>query len=430
MRGAPSVCFVHSPCDAVNDDRLEPPLGILYLAGVARDEGCSVRVIDLASRGQADLAAEVPVGFDVYGFSTYTVNFRVTLALADAVRVRNPRALFIAGGPHATALPEEVLAAGFDAVVTGEGETALAAIVRAVRRGERPRGIVRGTPVADLDTLTFPDYDLLDFGTYSRELDGQRCVSVLSSRGCPYPCTFCNSRIMGAGTPIRYRSPENVVAEVRQIKARGIDRIRFQDDIFTLDIRRVRRLAAALSREGVIYRCFSRVSTFTAEMAALVRGSGCIHVSFGVESGSPALLAEHAMNKHQTPGDIRAALEHARAAGLRTRVYLMVGFPGETDGTVRETIELMKSTPWDEFAVYPLIAYPGTPLFEEPERFGILQIRRDYGEYVQVGRDFRAGFTIRTATFDERQVRVWRDAVVAELLADGRTWAGAAVGFR
>lgn len=430
MHGSLSVCFVHSPCDAVNDDRLEPPLGILYLAGVARDEGCTVQVIDLASCPQIDLAAEVPDGFDVYAFSTYTVNFSVTHALAAAVRERNPSASFLAGGPHATALPEEVLAAGFDVVVTGEGESALAEIVRRIRSGERPCGIVRGMPVADLDTLPFPDYDLVDFDTYTRELDGHRCVSVLSSRGCPYPCTFCNSRIMGAGTPIRYRSPENVIAEIREIKARGIDRIRFQDDVFTLDIDRVRKLAEALSREGIFYRCFSRVSTFTAQMAALLRASGCLHVSFGVESGSPVLLAEHAMNKHQTPRQIRAALEHARAADLRTRVYLMVGFPGETDDTIQETIELMKSTPWDEFAVYPLIAYPGTPLFEQPERFGIVQIRRDYGEYVQVGRDRRAGFTIRTATFDEAKVRVWRDAVIATLLADGRTWAGAAVGFR
>jgi radical SAM superfamily enzyme YgiQ (UPF0313 family) len=111
-------------------------------------------------------------------------------------------------------------------------------------------------------------------------------------------------------------------------------------------------------------------------------------------------------------------------------VFLIVGFPGETDETIEETLTLMKSCPWDEFSVYPLIAYPGTPLHDRPEDFGIMDIDRNYSDYLQIGRNFQAGFTIRTKDFDEHKVREWRDYVIRELLADGRTWAGNSQGFK
>jgi radical SAM superfamily enzyme YgiQ (UPF0313 family) len=427
----PGVCLVHTPCWDLCDDRLEPPLGLLYLASLLRSQGAAAELVDLASHGGPGLDREIPDGFDVYGFSTYSVNYALTLELATAVRRRNPGALLAAGGPHATALPQAVRDDGFDVVVTGEGEIALLDVVRSLAEGGRPAGVFPGLPPPDLDALPFPDYDLIDLSSYSREVDGQRCVSVLASRGCPYPCSFCNSRIMGGGTAIRHRSPENVAAEIRGIKERyGIRHFRFQDDIFTIHVQHVRALVPALAAEDVVYRCFARVNNFSAEMAELLRASGCIHASFGVESGSPKILAKHAMDKRQTPEQIGSALDNAHRAGIRSRIFLIVGFPGETDETVRETLDLVKSCPWDEFSVYPLIAYPGTPLHDRPERYGITYIDRNYRDYLQIGRNFKAGFTIRTATFDEHQVRRWRDAVVAELLADGRTWAGHSNGFK
>jgi radical SAM superfamily enzyme YgiQ (UPF0313 family) len=236
---------------------------------------------------------------------------------------------------------------------------------------------------------------------------------------------------MGAGRPIRFRSAENVAAEIRQLKQRyGFRHFRFQDDNFTANLARIKELTALLVSDDIVYRCFARVPSCTREMAETLRAGGCAHVSFGVETGSPKLLARHAMNKGQTPRQIRDGLFAAHRAGLKTRIFLIVGFPGETDGTISETLQLMKSCPWDEFSVYPLIAYPGTPLFERPEDFGITHINRDYSTYLQVGRDRRAGFTIRTEGFDERKVEQWRDRVVEELLADGRTWAGSSIGFK
>jgi coproporphyrinogen III oxidase-like Fe-S oxidoreductase len=108
----------------------------------------------------------------------------------------------------------------------------------------------------------------------------------------------------------------------------------------------------------------------------------------------------------------------------------MVGFPGETDATIAETISLMKQCPWSEFSVYPLIPYPGTPIYENWDKFGIEAVNLDYSKYLQIGKEFSAGFTIRTASFDENQVHIWRDHMINILLDDGRTWAGDSQGFK
>lgn len=428
-----TACLVHTPCLELRDDRLEPPLGMLYIATNLNVYGHHAEICDLSSIDEPELDRCIPDGLAVYGFSTYSVNYGQTCDLMRAVRTRNPSALFVAGGPHATALPRSVLQDGFDLVITNEAEKTMQEVMDAVSRGERPTGILAGDPPESLDDLPFPDRNLIDLSTYSREVDSQKCISILSSRGCPYKCAFCNSNIMGAGKPMRYRSPENVVAEIQEVKQRyGVRHFRFQDDIFTIHKKRVAELTPYLAREDIIYRCFARLNTCAEhpEVPQMLRDSGCVHAAFGVESGSPKILTIAAMHKNQTPDQIRRGLTNAHKAGLKSRIFLIVGFPGETDETVGETLALVKSCPWDEFSVYPLIAYPGTPLHDRPQDFGITYIDTNYSDYLQIGKNFKAGFTIRTATFDENKVRQWRDRVIEELLANGRTWAGNSQSFK
>jgi radical SAM superfamily enzyme YgiQ (UPF0313 family) len=430
---AVTACFVHTPCMELRDDRLEPPLGMLYIVTNLNANGHRARLCDLSSQTAREMDRLVPDGLEVYGFSTYSVNYAQTREIMAALRIRNAGALFVAGGPHATALPGAVLEDGFDLVVTGEAETTMVRVMDGLARGERTTGIVAGEPPEPLDDLPFPDRDLVDLTSYTRQVNGAACASILSSRGCPYKCAFCNSNIMGAGKPIRYRSPQNVVAEIRKVKQRhGINHFRFQDDIFTINRKRVEELTPWLAREEIVYRCFARLNTCAdhPEVPRMLRDSGCVHASFGVESGSPRILAIAAMHKNQTPDQIRRGLINAHRTGIRTRIFLIVGFPGETDQTVGETLSLVKSCPWDEFSVYPLIAYPGTPLHDHPEQFGITHIDTNYSDYLQIGRNFKAGFTIRTAEFNEHNVQAWRDRVIAELLADGRTWAGDSAKFK
>ncbi len=425
-----SLCLVHTPCLELRDDRLEPPLGLLYIASQVQSFGYKVTLVDLAAETSDNLIDLIPAGYDVYGFSTYSVNYNVTRRLQKMVKEREA-AVTIAGGPHATALPQQVSADGFDVVVTAEGEMAILKILHILQNNKKPLPIMLGNPPEPLDHLPYPDYDLVNINSYTREVNGQKCLSLLTSRGCPYPCAFCNSNIMGAGKPMRYRSCEHVIGEIRFLKQKyGIQHFRMQDDIYTINIKRIRKLAPLLAQENIQYRCFARVNTMSTEMASLLKDSGCIHASFGVESGSPTILAKGAMSKQQTPKQICDGLNNADKVGIKSRIYLMVGFPGETDDTIHETLSLVKQLPWNEFAVYPVIAYPGTPLHDRPDDFGITYIDKNYSDYLQIGKNFKAGFTIRTKQFDEHKVRAWRDYVIDELIKDGRTWAGNSAGFK
>lgn len=420
MRRQPSVALIQAPCYELDDDRLEPPLGLLYLATWLRRHSYQASIVDLSSLPQTDWAEHIPQA-DVYGFSTYTTTYQRTLKVLEQVRDLNPSAWTVAGGPHASALPMDV-ACDFDSVVVGEGELGMLTLMETLTAGETPPQVTRSDPVMDLDSLPFPDYSLVDISSYHRVVAGRPSLSILSSRGCPYRCVFCNSVVMGSGTRVRLRSAANVAEEIRLLKAtRDITSFRFQDDIFTLNIPRLREMTNMLCDEDIAYRCFGRVDRCSKKVADLLSESGCRHIAFGVESGSPAILER--MQKGQNPDQIRQGIANAKAVGLTVRVYLIVGFPGETWDTVQQTVDLMLECAPDEFSVYPLIPYPGTLLYEKPERFGITDINPDFSQYFQVRSGRRTGYILRTADLDETIIGDMRDYVI-ESLEPSMTWSG------
>lgn len=227
---------------------------------------------------------------------------------------------------------------------------------------------------------------------------------------------------MGAGQRVRYRSAANVVKEIRLLKETwGVSSFRFQDDIFTLNLPRLRAMTVMLREEEIAYRCFGRVDHCSPEVADLLYEGGCRHIAFGVESGSQVILER--MRKGQTVDQIREGIANAKAAGLIVRVYLIVGFPGETWKTVQETVDLILECTPDEFSVYPLIPYPGTPLYQRPEEFGITAIHADFSQYFQVQRGRGTGYIFRTDDLDEGLITDMR-AYIIENLEPAVTWAG------
>ncbi len=129
------------------------------------------------------------------------------------------------------------------------------------------------------------------------------------------------------------------------------------------------------------------------------------------------------MHKDQTAADIRQGIANAKAAGLVVRVYLMVGFPGETWQTIRETVNLMEDCQPDEFSVYPLVPYPGTPLYKHPEAFGITTINPDFAQYFQIRSQRDTGYVFRTNYLDENLIAEMRQYIIEKV---GRValWAG------
>tara|TARA_Y100000310_G_scaffold291828_1_gene320067 strand:- start:2637 stop:3851 length:1215 start_codon:yes stop_codon:yes gene_type:complete len=395
------VSFIQPPQNKITNDRLDPPLGLMYLSAVLKQSGHNVNILDFSGGYKPDIPES-----DVYGFSTFTPSYNWCLDLKVHIKSKYPNARFISGGPHASALPHQCIK-DWDAIIVGEGEASIKSVVD----GEN------GVVYADMlpaDDIPWPDYDIIDVPSYMRHLEGDKVLSVLSSRGCPYLCAFCNSNIIGMGKRTRYRDPYDIRDELEWLQKRyNVNVFRFLDDLFAINIRRSKEVCSVIGTLGISYRCNGKVNIFSQEMANVLRDSGCIHVSFGVESGSIKILK--AMNKKQTPRNIINAITYAKNAGIKVRGYLIVGFSGETWDTVQETVDLMKQYPPDEILIFSPIPFPGTPLYNFPDEYGIKNMSVEFDDYLQIMDAGKSNYLFDHKTADRQTIQEMRQYVIEEL---------------
>ncbi|HSB03065.1 MAG TPA: radical SAM protein, partial [Anaerolineales bacterium] len=325
------IVLVNMPVPEIEDDKRQPPGGLVSLATYAASLGYKVTLHDLSGIHLPieNLCNQLPEA-DVYGFGTYTVTYQDSLALVAELHRRQPHAVFIAGGPHASALPAEV-AVDFDYVVCGEGEYVLVDILRRIKQGRRgdTHEIICAEPIQDLDALPLPDF--YRFGVadgYTRRLNGNPVISLDSSRGCNYRCRFCNSRVVERGM-WRMRSAESVFAEVHWHCTKGWKSFRFNDDNFLADRRRAMRICDLLHPLNIEFRIFGRAQSLDPELCGLLARAGCRHIGVGIESLSPYMLGR--MGKATRVRQIFDGIQAARQAGILVRGFFIAGFPGETD---------------------------------------------------------------------------------------------------
>lgn len=368
---------------------LFPPLGILYLAASIRDlAGVEVSVVDAHAEGlSADRVAlkVIEGGHDLVGITVMTFSLLDAMDVAMAVKAARPGAVVIAGGPHPHLFPEQTLSLGpFDAVLRGEGEQSFRALLEGWPQAKDtpPPGVwwkngKKGEPDAaplidDLDALTPPARDLTRVTLYHSVLSGLRPITtMMSSRGCPYQCVFCDRPHLGK--KFRPRSAKSVVEEMEQCADMGIKEVVFYDDTFTVDRERVRAIAELLLERGVSIQwdIRARVSDLEADDYALCKRAGLARVHFGVESGDPAILKS--LKKGITVEQARHAFVAAREAGLETLAYFMVGLPGETRETMQRTLDLARELSPDYVHFSALIPFPGTPLYQTGMERGIIK---------------------------------------------------------
>lgn len=353
-----------------------PPLGLAYLAAAVPEHQCMVVDQQLPHEPVEALAA----GFrpDVIGVSVSSWSFRQVQGLLRQLRQACPAALYVAGGPHPTALPEETLRAGFDAVVRGYGEETFRELVDALAGGrdlETVAGVslvarageIRHAPARrytrTLDQLSPPLYRTLN-------LAGYEWCSVASSRGCPAGCLFCaDSHLFGRG--IMLRDPEGFVGELEMLhRQHGVRRFYLIDEQFTFPKERADRICERLIEKGldIEWQANLRVDRVSEDLLLKMKQAGCISVSFGVESGSDAILKR--VHKGTNRSKIAAAIAAAKRAGLRVKTSWIVGLPGSLEEQL-ESIDLMRQTEPDYIDVYLLSIYPGTPLWQSAEQYGI-----------------------------------------------------------
>jgi radical SAM superfamily enzyme YgiQ (UPF0313 family) len=373
------------------------PLGILSLSAYLEERGFRTEIFDgyatpLSDEALADHVLERDPPW--IGFTVTTSSFLQGCRIARALRQRGSRARFVFGGVHVSALESEVLER-FEEVdfgVVGEGEETLAELIESGGEGDLgkiPGLLFRDGPGRvvftgprpdriDLDTLPFPAYGKLPGFPQLYELPLFNFprgpgTTMISARGCPYKCTFCDRSVFGSS--FRYNAAEYMFEHVRYlVRNYRMRHINFYDDLFTLRKKRVLAFCDMLARGPVriTFNCSAQVSHIDEELVRKLREAGCWMVSLGLETGDPELLKTHKRGS-ATVEKGEEALRLVRKAGLRTKGLFIAGLPGETEESFRRTAEFIRRNPLDDLNMSKFTPFPGSPLYSELDKWGTFE---------------------------------------------------------
>ena len=377
---------------------LSPPLNLAVVAAAARRAGHEVRALDLEAEGDADVEAALrALKPDAVGITFRTPLFPAARRLAELARRVVPDAMIIAGGVHASTRPQECLArAPFDVVVRGEGDESLPELLDGVPFEDvagvtwRADGGWGETPARrlldDLDALPMPAWDLFDLRRYRQRSLVARTTPVAdleSSRGCRARCIYCTKGVFG--NQYRVKSPGRMVDELEHARAAGFRAFNLVDDSFTtLTTRSIAVCEEILRRDIRMPWTLTngiRVANVNEEFFRVARRAGCYLLAFGFESGSDEVLKR--IKKGATVRQARRAVGWARKYGFTILGYFMVGLPGETEETIRETAEFAASLDLD-FAKFSItMPLPGTPLYDQWAPFIRDQEKYDFSIHTQ-----------------------------------------------
>jgi hypothetical protein len=344
----------------------EPQLGILNLASVLEAAGGVPSIVDLnrtfyAYADDQDVAcldefAHVAaqriaaIDADVYGFGSICSAYPVSLRIAQQVKVLRPESVILFGGPQASVVSQETLAAFpfVDFILRGEAEESLPIFLEEFtggRKFERVPGLthrsiwgIQKNPdaalILDLDGLPSPAYGM------TGELRGHKQASLELGRGCPFACTFCSTNDFFR-RKFRLRSPQRVLQEMRSIHAEyGITDFGLVHDMFTVDAKRVRNFCHTLleAGEGYTWGCSARTDCVDEEMIELMAAAGCVSMFFGVETGSDRM--QKIIDKHLNVKRAHQIIDIAEKAGIHSTISLITGFPEETMDDLRDTVDM------------------------------------------------------------------------------------------
>ena len=323
---------------------------------------------------------------DVVGLSSKTQNFPSAIRVARIAKEHDPNTLVVLGGPHATLSTKTALDCPYiDVAVLGEGEMTLVELLKARQSSaalsdvaglayRRKNRVVFTPPRAnmpDLDELPFPvevaPRALRDYESYPAE--AFRCV--FSARGCPYSCTFCESKAIWT-QKTRWRSPDNVASELRALMDRGVKYVYFDDDTFGINPRYIKDLCGLIETKcrGLKWGCEMTVGVVKEQSVEYMRRSGCVSINIGIESGNNQIL--RSVKKGHTIEKAYAAVDICRRAGIEVGTFFMVGFPEETEETLQDTLTAIERINTDTIMLSIFTPYPGSELFQVCKDLGVV----------------------------------------------------------
>ena len=357
------------------------PISLALIAGVLEAEGHIVKLTDciVENVDSLSLAAQA-ASFrpDLVVLNTATPSITSDLEQAGAIKNVCHGARVAAFGIHVTALPEESLKSGahVDYLVRGEPEVTVRELVRANlnpagiaglswRRDDRIVNEPDREPISELDSLPFPAWHLVDRKRYIMPFTDRPFLLVATGRGCPHRCGFCADTAF-YGRALRLRSPQKVAEEMEWVgKQFGIKDFLFWSESFTLKREYAIQVCEAILKRSLKTKWVanSRVDDVDPELLKLMKRAGCWVIGYGVEAGTDRAL--HLMRKNVTVETIRRAIEQTVDAGIGAVAHCVLGYPGETEADIMETIHFVESLPLDFAQFYCAVPFPGSALFEE-----------------------------------------------------------------
>ncbi len=364
---------------------ITPPLGLGYLASYLKKHGVEVKIIDALRDNQTTeallerIVAEKP---DAVGITCLTAFYKQVVTLSRLLKQRNLRVVL--GGVHPTFLPYQTLRdSQADYVIRGDGEIGLLKLVQndfvndgipgvysrqEIESGKTPDEKAQCSE--NLDELPFPDWEQIDPNSYPEAPHGAIVKNfpigvITSTRGCPHQCTFCASPNF-YDRRIRFRSPENVLEEIKYLIDRfGVREIHFEDDNLTFKREHVERICNLIIENGIkiSWACPNgiRADTVDEDLMRLMKESGCYCVAYGIESANPQILKN--VKKSETIETIEKAIDAANKAGISCQGFFIFGLPGETSETIRETIDFATNSKLSRAQFLILDVIPGSELW-------------------------------------------------------------------
>ena len=374
-----------------------PHLGLAYIAAYLEKHGHSVKILDLSLEGEVGIDSFMECGLDIVGFSATSFTFARTTELAKRVKAYDGKIITVVGGPHVSIGMETVLEdSSIDYAVCGEGEMTTLDLVDLLQRDRKPGtaslseipgllfrdddGRIVVNPIRprikQLDDLPFPAFHLFQMDKYG-------IYPLLTSRGCPYGCTFCSIKAIW-GTQWRYRSPENIITEVNEAsdKFNWTDKpFSIIDDSFNIIPERIEAFCTYITERKIDIEWFSagfRADKISLPLAGKMKEAGCIGVSIGIESANNAILRR--IKKKETIEDIEKGCQNLFQAGIPVQAQFMIGNPGDTLETVKESIEFARRQKFSSVAFYLALPYPKTELWDYVKTHGTF-LREDYMQF-------------------------------------------------
>ena len=374
-----NFCFIQPPSSLLLEDKVMPPLGILYLSAWLRKHGHEVSIVDLAGvdNWHKHLIFEwkkIALA-DIIGFTATTPQYNISKEIMNFIRnVNHGEEIFpkkyVIGGIHTTSLVyanemDFLEKDGFDSYCIGEGYNTVTKMAEDFPNLKR----MYSEPILkDVNELPFAARDLIDIKSYKYKLGDTPTTTFYSQYGCYYECSYCESKMAGSFT-VRAMTPQRIQDEVRHIRdTYDIRGIMFFDDELNLDKKRMLGICQKIKElKDIVWRGFMVTAKFDREIAEACKESNCYEVASGIESGSPTIL-----RNIKKPANVelnRKFLITGKKAGLRTKAFMIIGLPGESWQTIKESYNFLKSlgeyAPDDvDFSI--LQVYKGSGIYKNP----------------------------------------------------------------